>query len=283
MIYEFGSKTLSCKVDTFGAELISVKHEGVERLWQNESGAWSGHAPILFPFGGTCAVVVDGVQYPCPRHGFARQKEFSVFEKTENEITLLLRSDAQTKEWYPYDFSLFITYTVSGNRLSVTHKAVNEGTKTMYAGFCCHESFCLDGEVNEYEVVFKEEERFLSPYTLDGDGRMTGEARDFGSGKTLNFDWDFMQDNSVILPNTKTHTVSLRKCGTDKILVTVSYPDFPHLVLWSAKKSRMLCIEPWQNLPDDLYGGPYELSTKEGLTAIGAGETLVSKHDIEYF
>ena len=281
MIYEFGSKELTCKADSYGAELISVLHQGKERLWQNESGAWSGHAPVLFPFAGTFAVVVDGVKYPCPRHGFARQKEFSVFSKTENEITFLLRSDEQTRAWYPYDFSLFVTYTVVGNCLKVTHKAVNEGQNTMYAGFCCHESFALDGEVNEFELVFEKEERFLS--TLEYDGRLTGEFEDFGTGKVLAFDWEFMQKNSVILANTNSRSVSLKRKSTGEILARVSYPDFPHMVLWSAKKSRMLCIEPWQNLPDDLRTEPQELSLKAGLTAVKAGETLVSKHEIEYF
>ena len=59
MIYEFGNGTLKCKVSDLGAELVSVVHNGKERLWQNENGGWSGHAPILFPHCGKCTVNVD--------------------------------------------------------------------------------------------------------------------------------------------------------------------------------------------------------------------------------
>ena len=49
MTYEFGSDVLRCEVSDIGAELVSVKLNGKERLWQNDNGGWDGHAPILFP------------------------------------------------------------------------------------------------------------------------------------------------------------------------------------------------------------------------------------------
>ena len=94
MIYEFGSETLRCKVSSVGAELISVVHNGKERLWQNDNGGWSGHAPILFPFAGSCAMVVDGVEYPVPKHGFARKSEFACISSTDTESFSLIMGTA---------------------------------------------------------------------------------------------------------------------------------------------------------------------------------------------
>ena len=70
-----------------GAELTSIKLDGIERLHQannvlDENGKpyWGRHAPILFPFVGR---VIGGVyrigdkEYPMKtQHGFARDKEF---------------------------------------------------------------------------------------------------------------------------------------------------------------------------------------------------------------
>ena len=282
MIYEFGDGLLQCRVAAKGAELVSVLHNGKERLWQNENGGWNGHAPILFPYGGNCALVENGVRYPCPFHGCLKQMTFSVFEKTAEEITLVARSSALTKELYPHDFSLFITYMVVGNCLKVTYKAVNEGVDTMYAAFCCHESYALDGEVEEYEAVFEKEERFLSLYTKPNDGRLTGKIKDCGTGNVLALERDLIE-NSIVLSNLNSRSVILRKRHGGNAVVKVTFPDFANLLFWKPEGSRMVCIEPWQNLPDDLNAEPQEISKKAGMTKIGPGETLVSRHVIEYF
>ncbi len=282
MIYQFGNDVLQCRVAAKGAELVSVLHNGKERLWQNDNGSWDGHAPILFPYGGNCAVVESGVRYPCPFHGCLKQMTFSVFEKTAEGITLVARSNGETKAVYPHDFSLFITYMVVGNCLKVTYKAVNEGVDVMYAAFCCHESYALDEDVEAYEAVFEKEERFLSLYTKVNDGRLTGEAKDCGTGNVLALERDLVE-NSVVLANLNSRSLTLRKCHGGNAVVKVTFPDFSNLLFWKPEGSRMVCIEPWQNLPDDLDAELQEISKKSGLTKIGPGETLVSRHDIEYF
>lgn len=282
MIYEFGSNTLRCKVSSMGAELISVVHNGKERLWQNDNGGWSGHAPILFPFAGSCAVVVDGVEYPAAKHGFARKKEFSLVGCSREEITFVLRSDEETKAMYPFDFSLFVTYLVSGNLLKVLYKVVNEGDKTMYAGFGSHESYALDGEVDEFEIEFEQDEKFYALYAHEKSGKMTGEGRDFGAGKTLVLDREFMQTDTIIFADVNSHTVWLKRRGGE-VQARVSYPDFGNLLLWHPADSRMVCIEPWQNLPDDHGKAPQELSQKKGLTAIPPKGEATAYHEIEYF
>ena len=282
MIYEFGSETLRCKVSTLGAELVSVVHNGKERLWQNDNGSWSGHAPILFPFGGSCAMVVDGVEYPIPKHGVARRKEFALVGCSREEITFVLRADEETKAVYPFDFALFITYAVSGNTIKIAYKAVNEGKNTMYAGFGSHESYALDGEVDEFEVEFEKDETFYALYADASSGKMTGKGKDFGAGKTLVLDREFMKTDTIILSNVNSRTVWLKRRGGE-VLARVSYPDFGNMLLWHPKDSRMVCVEPWQNLPDDDGKAPQEISNKVGLTAISPKGAATAVHEIEYF
>ena len=110
MLYIIGNKCLSVAVDSFGAELNSVKKDGKELLWQNYDGSWDGHAPVLFPFCGHCAVKIDGKDYNAPAHGIVRQREFSRVFQTGTELVLTFTSSAETKKIYPYDFSFSVRY-----------------------------------------------------------------------------------------------------------------------------------------------------------------------------
>ena len=80
MIYEIKNENISISADTFGAELHSLKFNGIEYLWQC-GDAWKRYAPILFPF--ICSpkdkkYLVDGKEYMMKaNHGFARDMEFS--------------------------------------------------------------------------------------------------------------------------------------------------------------------------------------------------------------
>ena len=281
MRYEFGSDVLRCTVDERGAELVSVRYCGKERLWQNDNGEWDGHAPVLFPYGGNCAVKVDGKLYPERKHGFLSFQTGALHEKTDDSVTFVFRANDETKAYYPFNFSVFITYLVVGNCLKVTYTACNDGDRTMYAAFGCHESYALDEDVDEYEVVFEKDEKLLSLVASQKNGKLTGEMLDLGEGKSLVLPKAILNDSVILKTNSR--SVSLKKRGADEILARIAYPDFENLLLWHPKNSRSVCIEPWQNLPDDDGKPAQELSKKRGLTALEPGEKLVARHEIVYF
>lgn len=279
--YEICSGKLQCVVSEIGAELISIKFGGKERLWQNQSGSWAGHAPILFPYGGNCAVVVDRVTYPEQKHGFLCKQIFRLHEQTDNSLTMVCTSNEETKALYPYDFTVFVTYLVAGNCLKITYKAVNDSGRVMYAGFGCHESYVLENDAEEYEIVFENGEKFLSGVASPLDGKMTKDTIDLGEGTILPLPKEILNNTVILKPNSR--CVFLRKRGEENPLVKVAYPDFPYLLLWQAKGGKMVCIEPWHNLPDD-HGVPSEeLYKKQGLTALQPQEALIAYHEIEYF
>ena len=88
MIYTISNEILTVQVNTLGGELISVKKDGKERLWQNENGGWAGHAPVLFPVCGDCTMIVRGKEYPIKKHGFARNSEFELQGINKTELTM---------------------------------------------------------------------------------------------------------------------------------------------------------------------------------------------------
>jgi len=55
-----------------GAELTSIKYNGVERLHEVNS-FWKQQSPILFPIVGKLrydVALINGKEYPIPKHGF---------------------------------------------------------------------------------------------------------------------------------------------------------------------------------------------------------------------
>lgn len=281
MVYNFGSESLRCVVDTIGAELVSVKLNGKERLWQNDNGSWSGHAPVLFPFAGHCVVKKEGVNYSIPRHGVARRQPFALVSITESEATFVLRANDETKAMYPFDFSLYITYVVEGNSIKVIYRVVNEGEETMYAAFGSHESYALDGEVDEYEAVFEQEEDFTSLVTHPEDGRLLAETKSYGKGTHLPFPKQEL-NNTVVLKGVNSRVVYLKKIGEEAPLAKLTYNGFSNMLFWHPKESRMVCMEPWQNLPD-VYGVEKEISENSWLNAIEPKAEYTVEHEIEYF
>ena len=73
---------LTVEIAEKGAELQSIKDaNGREYLWQGDPDFWPRRSPILFPL--VCSVnddtyTVDGKDYHLPRHGFARDMDFTV-------------------------------------------------------------------------------------------------------------------------------------------------------------------------------------------------------------
>ena len=104
MNYKIENDKLSLEVASLGAEPISIRYAGKERLWQNENGSWAGHAPVLFPVCGHCGITVGEKSYPVGAHGFARKSEFALRERGEDFLAFSLCASEQTKRVYPYDF-----------------------------------------------------------------------------------------------------------------------------------------------------------------------------------
>ena len=90
MTYEIFNENTRVKINSLGAELRSIVHNGKERAWQNEGGQWAGCAILLFPFGGFNRMVYDGRDFGILKHGFCRNEEFTLVSKTDTEIEFTL-------------------------------------------------------------------------------------------------------------------------------------------------------------------------------------------------
>src|SRR6266849_10913197 len=112
------SSELAVEIDTHGAQLFSLRDRGArDLLWDGDPTVWSGRAPLLFPIVG---VLVDG-SYRCgsktyrlSRHGFARDRTFSIEEVTSSTAVLRLSADEASLLVYPFHFELTVRFELVG-------------------------------------------------------------------------------------------------------------------------------------------------------------------------
>ncbi|MDE7296066.1 MAG: hypothetical protein K2N84_02255 [Clostridia bacterium] len=261
---------LCLTVDDMGAEPVSVLFQGKERLWQNENGAWAGHAPLLFPVCGNCEVIIGGKQYPLPRHGFARKSLFTLTKKGENYLCYELTGSEETRSVYPFPFKLTVTYTIVSGALEITHE-VTAGNTPLVFSLGAHPCFALESDLGEYELVFEREEHLIHlPH--DNAGLLTGEQRDFGMCKVFPIPAEELTEGkTLIFGDVQSRSVILRK-RTGAEVAEYRFEGFSHLLLWRPEGARAICVEPWCNLPGRV-GEQGEFAQKQGVISLGVGES----------
>ena len=269
-------------VDSLGAELISVVKDGKERVWQNPTGEWAGHAPLLFPVCGHCGVSVDGISYPIAMHGVARKSQFALVEQGETFVCLALASDEATRKVFPFDFIFEVTYRLNGNTLQIEFNVKNPAQTPLYFACGSHESYALDENVDGYSIEFETQET-LTHYPHNNGGYLTGEKVDYGTRKVLDLPRDVLQDGTtLIFKGIQSRKVRLmKKDGTP--LADVSFEGFPNLLFWRALDAKYICIEPWTNLPDLADVPDVEFSHKEGVMRVDGGASKKLVRTITYF
>lgn len=282
MNYTIRNECLAVTVSSLGAEMLGVKAFGKERLWQNENGSWSGHAPVLFPVCGSCGVTVNGKTYEVGAHGFARKSEFALKHISEGKIILSLKSSEETKKKYPFDFVFKAEYALAGNSVNIIYTVENPSDSELPFSCGGHESFALAAGVENYKIVFEKEERLLHAFH-GGRGTLTGETRDYGTIKEFPIPADFLTDGAtLIFPKIKSRFVELCSLDGEKIAKT-EFEDFENLLLWRSNGANMICIEPWGNLPDAEKKSDCEFSQKSGVWKVSPHSQKVITRTVTYF
>ena len=281
MQYTIQNGNITVCVDKLGAEVVSVKKNGREYLWQNQTGEWTGRAPLLFPVCGRLKLIKDGTVYPIKSHGFARNLEFEVTAQSEDSISLTLQANEYTREVYPYEFSFTVTYTLKGDRLTIAYTVENPASTPLHFACGGHDAFALENDIGDYELVFEPKASLVHYYHAD-DGDLTGETKDFGEVEVLPLPEDMLQDSAtVIFKGVTSKAVTLREKG-GKDIVKVGFEEYEHLLLWRKMSAKYICIEPWTNLPDFIGAPDQEFSQKDGVIEVAPNGKKVLTRVVEF-
>ncbi len=288
-IVKIKSDKLVVEIETFGSQLTSIKNNsGKEFLWQGGE-IWNDHAPVLFPIvsglhGGK--YTLDGKEYEMQAHGFASQKEFEVEEQTESSVTMLLRSDAETKKCYPFDFEFRIRFTVDGLKLHQEYITDNKSARDMYYSTGSHEGYAIEGKLDNYSIIFDEKET-IPRYSMkkDENGNVIGNIPCLENERELKLDHDeyFFRDELIFL-DFKSKGLTFRDDRTGES-IHIDFPDQDTLVFWTRTRTyaEFLCIEPWCGTWDFKEKIPCDFSEKYRIRTLKPGESENLKHTITFY
>lgn len=277
MRFHLENDYLVISVDTHGAELSSIinKKENKEMLWQGDPEYWGRKSPVLFPVVGKYKkgkTTYEGEEYSLGQHGFARDMEFVIAEKTSNKLTFILESNNKTLEVYPFNFRLTCTFQLVDNKIVVGWEVQNTDNKKIYFSIGAHPAFYCE----KSKTVLTMNSENLKYSLVNADGLYTPKKYDVESEFVLH---DSIFDNdALIIENSNVTEVSL--VDNDKEYITVKF-DAPLFGIWSPTKKNapFVCIEPWFGRCDaeDFNG---DITEREWSNALEIGEKWYKEYEI---
>ena len=283
---------LQISVKEHGAELSSIVnlHSGEEMLWQGDPAYWKRRSPVLFPIVGSVwnnHYRYDGKSYEMSQHGFARDMDFTLIEKTDTSILYELRASEDTKQRYPGNFVLQIGYELQGNAVKVIWNVFNAGEKDMHFQIGAHPAFNYkgynpDADVQGYFSLLPIDRRYrLSTITEKGCvGNDITEVR-YDEYCIIPITRNTFDRDALILEDSQTSNVTLLDAERVPYLRLVF--DAPVVGLWSPAKNAyapFVCIEPWYGRCDRVgYEG--EFADKDWTLHLKPNESFKTSYLIE--
>lgn len=284
-IVRISSGWLTAEIATRGAELMGViDSHGRDLLWNGDPAWWSGRSPLLFPIVGKVPgdrIIIEGVEYEMPQHGFARRSDFTVLEADSSSCVFELKSDQDTLRCYPFSFALRVRYQISARTLVISAVVANLSDAQMPMSFGYHPAFRWpllgDQRRDDYEIQFEFDEPAEARRSVGG--LLSAErAPTPVNSRVLHLKDDLFENGAIIFD--ALHSRSLIYGTREVPQLKVKFPNMPHLGIWSKPGAPFVCIEPWYG-----YAAPIgfcgELQEKPGIIRLQPGVSRTFEMSIE--
>lgn len=280
MIYYAENEFFTLGVKEMGAELTSLKSKktGIEYIWNGNEEIWYGQSPILFPVIGRLLddkYRYNNTEYEMAKHGIVRKKPFKLINKTADSLTFSQTSDEESLKIYPFEFDLQVTFQLTDNGLSVTHKVINNDNKEMVYSFGAHPAFnCEIGDYLEFECDSK-----LLTERIDHDSILIEDTFPVCmEGNKLYLTKNLFDDDALILSDYKSKYVTLK---SDKHNREIKFNFLsPILGIWAKPDAPYVCIEPWWGINDN-YDKKQDIREKRAIMTLEAQNTASYNWNIE--
>ena len=314
LIYLMGDIILSMKVtlknnnyevilDSHGGEIVAFRgSDGTKYVFEGPESVWKFHAPVLFPHVGRIKdgfYTVNGQEYHLVNNGMSRDMEHTVIEQSPLSVTFELTESEETKDKYPWKFSLKTHYELKENGLLFTTSVTNTDASPIlfslgsHTAFCCPRNTDPEGTTNaDYQYEFQVKEPLTqvllnenaqlradeegtapctAPYGEKNAGIIPINAEGFGNGHfftAFSSEW-------VGLRNKK-----------DSSLIKVNCSGYPYLMVWQGGSGEkgvegcgFNCIEPWYGTAD-AENTDHSWEEKAALIQLNPGETFTADQSI---
>lgn len=280
------------EINEKGAELTHLYNldGNFDYIWNND--LWPKHAPVLFPSIGRSeedSYLLDGKNYEMPQHGFVADETFTVVENAGDKLVLSLKANDTTRKYYPFDFELVVTFTLSDEGLNFNFDVTNNNDREMSFSIGSHPAFNLpingEGDFDDYKLTFRPAGLNLKQFEIvkTPNPYRNGNVIDLAAanGSEIQLNHDMFEKGLVIVENDGIEGITISSDKTDH-QIDVSLEDFRYVCLWTKEGANapFLCIEPFQGLPD-VSGHKVELMEKEGNVILAANKTQAFNYQIK--
>ncbi|MCC6097798.1 MAG: aldose 1-epimerase family protein [Olsenella sp.] len=276
------SNGLTATIDSQGAQLMSLTRDGGECLWQGDERWWPRRAPVLFPIVGSLrddrASSSQG-EVSLGRHGLARNREFELVSSGEASARFRLCSDARTRESYPYDFRLELSYSLADGALTQTFEVTNTGDVPLPFVLGGHPAFNVPqpqggDDFDSYRLEFAREWTYASPRIDPSSGLLDFEDRLplLDGSNVLRLTHRTFDVDTLVFQDVPERFVRL--VGDGGHGVEVAFEGFDYLGVWSAAgDAPFVALEPWTGCAtaldeDDVF------EHKRGMTLLSPCQAL---------
>ena len=270
---------LEIKTKQSGAELTSIKLNGIEKLHQGESH-WKRHAPILFPIVGQLKngeTIINGMTFKMGQHGFARDMKFEEI----SEDKFVLKSSKETLEKFPFKFELYVEYIIKNNELTTKYTVINKDADEMIFGIGGHPAYICDYSTGDYQIEFECKEDEIEFMQLENGLISNEKAPNFLKENKIDLLPNTFENDAIIMKNIKSNKVFLINKKLNKRLLEFDFIGFPYLALWSKIGAPFVCIEPWFNTTDNINSnGRFE--EKESILKLRPEEKFECEYKVKF-
>lgn len=276
MKYILENNELRVTVCSLGAEVVSVirKEDGAELAWTADERFWKGYAPLLFPACGGLwngKYMHEGMEYNMVKHGLVRKREWELYDIDDANdgvlwVVLKTEADDETRKSYPFDYELYVSYSLQGAELNVEFNVANgEDERVMPFQLGGHPSFMLP----DYAEGATEPIAYLMPLDhhgmpIDAHCLTIVRASEQGCWGRERFAAPTTEDglipvekvsfahDAIIIDHDQVSGFTL--LGAQKQVLATLRSAAPAFLIWQPGEqlSPFVCIEPWYGLPDEI-------------------------------
>ena len=255
---------LEIKTTDLGAELISIKHNGEEKLHQGQF-YWKRHAPILFPIVGQI-----------------KNGKTKINKKINEIIGENKETNKETLEKFPFEFELYIEYIINEDELITRYNVINKSDIQMPFGIGGHPAFICDYTTENYQIQFNKTEDKIEFLKLENGLISNKKAQNILKENIIELKKNIFVDDAIIMKNINSNKVTLYNKKDMKKELDFDFTGFPYLALWSKVGAPFVCIEPWYNTADTIESKG-EFVEKENILKLNPKEEFKCEYKVEFF
>ncbi len=283
------NETLTAVIATKGAELqqLSNSNTSINYMWSGNAAYWGKYSPVLFPIVGGLkndTYYYNNKQYTLPRHGFARDREFTAQQLSPTEVVFTLQDDEQTRAVYPFAFLLQLRYTLTGNTLACTYHVHNPGATQLLFSVGAHPAFAVplnEGlQYSDYYLAFNQTENLQRWKLLNG--LIDNKAVQLpATNNEVALHPSLFYEDAIVLKNLQSNCITLASKKNMHGL-HFHYNGFPFFGIWAAKDAPFICLEPWCGIADRVNHNQ-QLTEKEGIEILQPNQNFERTWSVECF